>query len=178
MLDIVKGASLSPSKAGDEGGHYDFDLGSTYLIGTTSNGWKLHTGAAITHMLDGHYQSINIKWFNVGESPRQQPRTYGVGISGTKQGLWKFTQVIVAAEISDIGNNPNGSLFRTVHLGAEAEWKSLRPRVGLNQGYWAAGLGFHWRAIDLEFASYGEELTLNVGGKEDRRYVGRFSISI
>jgi len=80
--------------------------------------------------------------------------------------------------VIDFGNNPNGSLYRTLHLGGETHFSILVPRVGINQGYLAAGLGIDLKIFQLDLATYGEEMTLNPGGLEDRRYALRLGFQI
>ena len=84
----------------------------------------------------------------------------------------------MAFEITDVLNNRNGSIFKLFHLGGETHLKLLAFRAGLNQGYWTAGLGIDLRFLTLDFASYGEELGLNAGSLEDRRYTMTIGLHI
>lgn len=178
FVDLIRGASLSPSQSGGAGGHVDFDVGGTYDIPWKPAGWELAAGASINQLLGGRYSMIKVEAVSATGKPQAQPRTYGLGVSARKPALWIFTDAVAALEIQDIGNNPSGSLFRTVHLGGELRYGVLAPRFGLNQGYWAAGLGILTQNFEFELASYGEELSLNVGGVEDRRYVLRMGVHL
>lgn len=170
FVDLIKGASLSPQQSGGEGAHIDFSLGGTYELPLEYEGWKSRVAGTVNNIFGGRYQNIKVYWTGASGNPIEQPRSYGLGFSVEKEALGVFTKNIVAIEFTDIGNNPNGSLFRTLHIGAETQWWRLIPRFGINQGYWTAGLGTKFGFFQFELGSYGEELTLNVGGKEDRRY--------
>jgi hypothetical protein len=58
-----------------------------------------------------------------------------------------------------------------VHLGGETHWRSLAGRLGFNQGYLSAGIGLDVHYFTLDFATYGEEIGLNAGTMEDRRFI-------
>lgn len=178
FVDLLQGSSLSPSQSGGEGTHLDFDIGGTYRLPWEWKEFQFTVGAAINNILDGKYKNISFRPIDIGSLPRQQPRTYGFGASAERQSLWIFDDFIAALEFTDIGNNPNGSLFRTVHLGSEVRWTRFRFRAGINQGYWAAGLGINLWILEIDAASYGEEMSLNVGGIEDRRVALRISLQI
>ena len=184
LADVIQGTSFSPSKNGDNGAMIDFDLGGTYDFNHwTPHGIHFHTALTINNLLDGQYKNLSFHPIkSAGTTPRTQPRSIGVGLSATKEEVslvfTKLSHLMAALEFTDIGNNKNGSLFRTIHIGAEARWKALRPRIGLYQGYPAAGLGLDFKILSLDLATYGEEMSLNTGGKEDRRVALRLAFHI
>ena len=61
-------------------------------------------------------------------------------------------------------------MYKTIHIGTEEKWRALAARLGLNQGYFTAGVGLDIGFFDLNLATYGEELGMNAGTIEDRRY--------
>lgn len=65
-----------------------------------------------------------------------------------------------------------------LHLGAETQLWVLIPRVGINQGYLTFGVGFETRLLSIEYANYGEELSLNTGGLENRINAVRLAFHI
>lgn len=70
-----------------------------------------------------------------------------------------------------------GTAQERFHLGYELNLHNfMYVRAGLNQGrYWTAGLGLQGRFTALEFATYGENISLNPGGRQDdRKYVVRY----
>ena len=184
LADVIQGVSFSPSKNGDNGAMFDFDIGAMYeFTHWTPHDIHFHAGMAVNNIMDGRYSNIPFHPIKtIGTSPKQQPRTLGFGGSATREelhvGLTTFTDLMAALEFTDIGNNPDGSIFRTIHLGGEFRWKFLKPRIGLYQGYPALGLGFDLRFFSIDVATYGEEMSLNTGGKEDRRIALHFAVHI
>jgi len=178
LTDVLQGVSLSPLKSAGDGSHIDFGVGSTYLMPGKPLGMDFTLGLSVNNVLGGAYRNLDVKFLDSSQAARRQRRAYNVGASLATDELWIFDNFIGALELTDIGNNPDGSVFKLIHIGAEAEWGILIPRVGINQGYWTAGLTIDLPVLDIEIATYGEELTTNAGGLEDRRYALRLNMSI
>lgn len=177
LADIIKGASLKPSESGGEGAHTELDLGSQYrLPWQPLKYFELKSTLAVNNLFGGYYSNSSIDMVSkIRLAPRQQPRSFSIGVSAERQGWWRFGKTILAIESSDMGNNANGSFYRTLHIGAETEWKFLKPRLGFFQGYFSAGLGTKLSIFEIDFATYGEEAGLNAGVFQDRRYLMRLS---
>jgi hypothetical protein len=112
-------------------------------------------------------------------TPPNQPRSGGVGLSAERPTIGILGDTIFAIELSDIGNNPNGSFWRLTHWGAETHLTSVFAfRGGFNQGYLSAGFGIDLKIISFDIATYGEELALNTGEQQDRRYALKVAIHI
>lgn len=179
LADFIKGGSFSPSKTGNDGAHIEADLGATYdFTHWKPAGFQISTALSINHLLGGRYKNAKLHFLKAGTTPREQPREMGFGASARKESLWVFSDFVGALEFQNIGNNKNGSIFRTIHTGAEVKWRRLRPRLGLYQGYPSAGLGIDLYLLDIDVATYGEEMSLNTGGKEDRRIALKLTFSI
>jgi hypothetical protein len=180
FVDLIRGSSISPTQSGGQGAHIDFDVGSTYDLPIVIPGEVIiSTAVSINHLLGGNYSNLGLELVDGMEGkPRPQPRSLGFGAAARKAQLWKFSDAMVGLEFLDIGNNPDGSLFRTVHLGGELRYGVLAPRLGINQGYFAGGLGINLKVLEIDLATYGEEMSLNVGGLQDRRYVAKIAIQI
>jgi hypothetical protein len=178
LVDFIQGRSLSPSKSGGEGAHIDFDLGATWILPYQPKDYKFTTALAINNLLGGNHSNIRMRFIKTGLRPPQQPRSFSGGISAEKKSLWIFTNALLAVEMTDVGNNSNGSWFRTLHIGHELRYGVLAPRLGINQGYFGGGLGILLPVFELELATYGEEMSLNPGGFEDRRYALKLGFSI
>jgi len=179
--DYIKYNQFKVSESGSEGAHYDFDLGSHYVIPGRPRDWQISLSGAVNNILGGKYKNANADFIKqVGGPPRSQPTSYNFGTSAQRYSCLHLLQSCVFAfEVQNLGNNRNGSIFRTLHMGTELKpWGFLAIRGGVSQGYLSAGLGLDFPLLDLEFATYGEEMSLNVGGKEDRRYVARIGLSI
>jgi hypothetical protein len=110
--------------------------------------------------------------------PTQQPRTFNLGVAALKPTNGVLRDSTLALEFTDLGNNTNGSIYRTIHLGGETHLGILAGRLGINQGYLCAGLGLDLKFVTLDVATYGEEMSLNSGGYEDRRYALRLAFQI
>jgi hypothetical protein len=177
ILDYVRGSGFAIKSLGGEGAMVDFDLGSTYKLGKLDT-FDFQVAGAIQNILGGGYSNISMKPLKLANGAIQQPRSYAVGVSATRADWWKLTNTVFAFEITDVGNNPNGSLFKYLHIGGETHWKSIAVRLGLNQGYLSAGLGLDVHYFTLDLATYGEELGLNAGSFEDRRYTFNFGFHI
>ncbi len=172
LNDWLRGKNPSLNNIGQSGAQYDFDIGSTYRVNWMPLGFKVTPAVAINNILDGRFSNLKLKpgADSFSHPARSQPRTFGGGCSFTRDELWKFTNATFAVDVRDIGNNKNGSYFRLIHFGGEVNYGILAPRAGINQGYLSAGLGINMPIMTLDFATYGEEMTLNPGGIEDRRY--------
>lgn len=169
LLNYIQKTPLNISSISGSGGMIDFDLGSTYLL-TQWKEFNVSAGVAIQNVLGGQYKNIPLKLGSMATSPPPQNRSMGLGISALRPSWWVLSDTLFAIEATDFFNNNDGSFYRLLHIGAETHWHSLIARLGLNQGYWTAGIGLSTRFFTLDIASYGEEMGLNAGSYEDRRY--------
>lgn len=177
LLDYVRGVPISANSIAGDGAMINFDIGTTYKI-TQWKSFDIQAGAAIQNALGGNYKNSLLSLAKNGSGPPPQLRSYGLGLSASRPEWWKFANTTFAFEITDILNNSDGSIFKLLHLGAETHWKSFAFRAGLNQGYLAGGLGIDFHYLTLDFATYGEELGLNTGILEDRRYTLNLGLHI
>ncbi len=167
VTDLMKGTSITDGAG--MGGHFDIDLGGTYDLPVEWLGMKWTAGAAFNNLLGGNYSMIPSPVSSIAATPTGQPRTFGFGASASVS-EWQFLKnIVLALDVQDIGNSGGGSAFRLIHLGGEAHYGVLAARLGINQGYLSAGIGIDTRVVHLDLATYGEEMTLNAGGMEDRR---------
>jgi hypothetical protein len=150
------------------------------LILTWERRIELSAGASIDNVMGGKYNHgyyTPVKGVT-GIDPPEANRIYGLGVSG-KRDFGALHDLMFAIESSDIGNNGSGSFYRTLHIGAETKVGYIfRPRIGLNQGYPSAGLGIDLKLIDIEAATWGEELSDNPGQLQDRRYGVKVAIQL
>jgi len=179
-INYIKGEKFDKDTAMGEGSRIDFDLGARQDLAWHPGKWSFQAAAAINNVLGTHY-SANSPDLVAGAqpAPTEQPRTYNAGLSATREHMLGFTKGTLAFEVQDIGNNSGGSLFRTLHLGGELavkDWVYLR--AGINQGYLACGVGFDLPVLKLDLSTYGEEMSLNAGGMEDRRYALRLGLAL
>jgi hypothetical protein len=180
IADLLDGKSFSLNQIGQQGTTEDFDLGVTKVFPWHPIGIELSAAASINNVLGGKYNtSLVAPVKGIGSNPLSANRIYGFGVSAKRDIGYFFHDVLVGIEASDIGNNTNGSIFRTIHMGAEARiLHILRPRIGVNQGYLSLGAGLDLKILEIEVASWGEELSLNPGQLQDRRYGLRVALQL
>ena len=175
FVDFIRGTSLNILDQAGKGGALDFDIGGTYDLPITLGIFKLTAGGSVNNVLGGNYD----KFTGNSSPPPSQFRTFNVGLAAKTPSLFMFSDAIFALEFNDIGpNNMYGSLFRLLHLGGEVKFSVLRPRLGFYQGYIAAGVGVDLGFFTIDAATYGEELSYNTGGQEDRRFGLRIALQI
>ena len=172
ISDFLTGAkTMNQALRGGSGFGLDFDLGTSFRPHWTWLGFQYEVGAAINNILGGKYTNLGGRISGWANDPIPSPISYNFGVSATRKNLFIFDSLLYAIELSDLGPaNAGGSIFRCVHLGSEAKWHALAARLGVNQGYFTAGFGVNAGFVDLNLATYGEELALNAGVMEDRRY--------
>jgi hypothetical protein len=124
----------------------------------------------VNNILGGQYKNIAKPIKSWAGDPYASKRSYNFGLSGVRKDFFGLNSLTLAIETTDNGNNTNGSFYRTLHMGAEAVWKLFHFRTGLNQGYVTGGFGLDLKVLKINLATYGEELGLNPGVFQDRRY--------
>ncbi len=83
-----------------------------------------------------------------------------------------------AIDIYDVSDNvgDDDSDEKKIHMGVELKLPFIvSARVGLNQGYYTAGATLNFKFFKIDAATYGEEIGLIAGQKEDRRYSAQIS---
>jgi hypothetical protein len=178
LIDMVQGKSISPTQSGGEGAHVDGSIGAIYDLPVKLKEWDLQVAATVNNVADGRYSNLGVSLADLGRLPRGQPRAFGFGIAARKPSLGSLLDTTVAFEVSDIGNNPHGSLFRLLHIGAETRWRVILMRAGINQGYPTAGVGFDFRFFTIDTAYYAEEMSLNAGGRADHRVALKLAFQV
>lgn len=175
LLSYFQGGALPNllATAGD-GFMVDGDVGGTFRLPWKIAGqFEVLTAVALNNVLGGGYSNIPLSILNRGALPSAQPRQFGFG-AAIRRLLWgPMKDSVLALEMQDIGNTGNGSWFRLLHLGGETRWRFLIARAGINQGYFTAGIGVYFRFFTLDLATYGEEMGLNAGDLESRRFAIR-----
>lgn len=75
-------------------------------------------------------------------------------------------------------DRPDIQTGKKLHLGLEFELPLLSLRVGLNQGYYTAGVGLDMGIVSIDAATYGVELGEYPGQLEDRRYLVQLKVQL
>jgi hypothetical protein len=186
LIDLINGESLSPRSTGGQGGMVDFDLGMTYTLRHFKPaGVSISGGAAVDNVLGGNFNNLKLHYLkdasgnpSPSAKPVAEPRRLGFGFSAQKPRVGIMHEVSLALECQDIGNNPNGSIYRTIHFGGETHVSIFAVRAGFNQGYPSAGFGIDLKALTIDISTYGEDLSLNSGGFQDRRYAAHVALQL
>lgn len=178
LQQFLAGSDIADTMKGGSGLGLDFDIGASFRPQWTLAEFEYELGFAINNVLNGMYKNLGGKIEGWDGNPIPSNRSWNFGISGTRKAVGPFQQILVAVEVTDVGNNPNGSFFRTLHLGSEARWRKTAIRAGINQGYFTGGFGLELSFFTLNLATYGEELGLNAGTMEDRRYALEFGFHL
>lgn len=177
LFDLLNGVAINLPSFVSVGSMIDFDLGATYRLFHFRR-FDINVGAAVQNILGGAYNNLPVSIPQFSSSTTAQPRSFGGGVSLTREKFLIFKDSVLALEMTDIGNNGVGSIYKLTHLGGETNLGPLALRAGLNQGYWTAGIGFNLKYLTLDATSYGEELGLNAGDREDRRYAVNLGLHI
>jgi hypothetical protein len=170
IQEFFNGQSMENSVQGGSGMGIDLDLGTTFRPHWKTGGFDYQLAFAINNVLGGKYTNLGKPIRPWPRGPYATNRAVNFGLSAERKAWIGLDRVIFAIESTDIGNNENGSFFRTLHAGAQGSWSFFHVRTGLNQGYFTAGFGVDLVVFSLNLATYGEELGLNPGIKQDRRY--------
>ncbi|MDR3124737.1 MAG: hypothetical protein LBU10_02520 [Endomicrobium sp.] len=93
--------------------------------------------------------------------------------------IYTNDNITFAFDLTDL-NNPNESFsltpFKKIHIGTECRLNLFSLRAGLNSGYPSFGAGISLKAVNLEYAFYGEEKGILPGQEPD--WVHSFLLSI
>jgi len=176
--DFLSNSSGILQNSASQGTQFAFDLGSTYRMPFTWQEFDFLGAVTINNIFDSPFAKTTMLSLSNPNATDAAPqsRALGFGMVGHREKVGPFSDLLVALEITDIGPNGAGSPFRLLHIGAEARYGVLSPRLGLNQGYLTIGLGINLKVVSIEYAYYAEEMSLNVGGTEDRRHALRLTL--
>ena len=178
LEEFLSGTQIANVVKGGNGLGYDFDLGTTFKPHWKLGDFQYELAFAINNILNGQYKNVSHPISGWTSDPFQSARSYNLGVSATHDHFWFFKSILLSLELTDLGNNPNGSIYRCVHMGSEFKWKILAARAGISQGYLTAGFGIDLIFLNLNIATYAEELGLNPGVMEDRRYAAQLGFEI
>jgi hypothetical protein len=78
-------------------------------------------------------------------------------------------RVVVLADYIDLLNFKGENMLNKVHIGGELDLSIVALRLGINQGYPTAGLGFNFKVLQIDAAYFEDELSTVPGSDGDRR---------
>lgn len=84
-------------------------------------------------------------------------------------------------DFRDLGH-PNANFRKSLHLGFEFDWTVKNwwkgaYRVGLNQGFFTAGLSAKFACFNLDLVTYGEDVGTYSTPLENRMYSTRLNLN-
>jgi hypothetical protein len=166
---------LTVNGLADEGVGIGSDLG---VVLTAPWDW-LPTLAAVWRDVGGTAYDVREGLFIKTEDDRRPdhtPQSLDVALALFPIG-GKRTRFTWTAEYQDVlTSGDETDQMRRLHTGLELNWADAAfLRAGMNQRYWTAGLELSMGNIQLQLASYGEEIGTKEKTREDRRYNAKFS---
>ncbi len=180
VLDFLSGSKgLKLKDLAAEGAGIDADIGAYYFIPWDIEFMKLSFGGSVNNVLKTHYSNFHPALVSgLGKNPPAADRLFNVGSRLDFIDFFLLKESLLAFEVQDIGDSAKKySIYKRLHLGGETKLlKFLILRGGLNQGYYCAGVGLNLPLLKIDLATYGEELSANAGGVEDRRYMLRLAL--
>ena len=128
----------------------------------------------------GFGQSSNLLSENNTEEPEKMYRVVDVGTRWEYPSFWIFGGRGVL-DIRDI-NHPRFNLKKGLHVGFEFDWSVAswwkgHYRVGLNQGFWTAGVSAMFTVFNLDLVSYADDIGTFSTPKENRVWMLRTSLN-
>lgn len=175
LVDVFQGLSFDSDSIFGYGVNIDGSLGAFYTLPFHPDMWDFDIGLSINNIVS---KTIQLKQPEINSSILDAPRSVNIGFTAYRLEAGPFMEPVISIEFLNIGQSNGGSFFRHLHIGGEIDWSVLRFRTGFYQGYITAGIGLETSAFQLNLATYGEELSLNTGGRQDRRFVAQLGFSI
>ncbi|HRK01357.1 MAG TPA: hypothetical protein PLH57_01715 [Oligoflexia bacterium] len=180
--EFLGGTKLSLSSIGGQGMGIDGDLGALYKMMDVHSFFKnLWFALSLNNVAQSTYRvAAKDLVSSVKTSPPRNNRTINTGVRTDLPDAWILSGNIFAIEVQDIGSLIyHSSFWKRLHIGGETKLtRVVSFRGGLNQGYLAAGFGFDLPVLNVEVATYGEEMGTNTGIHEDRRIALRLGVEI
>jgi hypothetical protein len=182
VLDIAQNSNfnLNPRDLGGTGFGIDFDLGATYELPPIGFGVSNAVSLTLTNLLASQMMLA----LNYGSPPTLE-RMGSIGFHSVLAGYGPFDNFHLLLDLAefDLGGEPNldfgdrvGSLFKHVNFGVEAPMNWLVLRAGFHQGNFTAGVGIRTFIVQVDLATYAEELFQGVNRLSSRRVALRIAI--
>jgi hypothetical protein len=91
--------------------------------------------------------------------------------------LSNSSRATLTAEVHDVTNlSQETNINRRIHVGGELNMGDLFfVRAGLNQSFWTGGMEIATEKVQIQIASYGEDIGTSAAAREDRRWVSKFT---
>lgn len=185
--DAAVDSNLVKKEDLQEGYTVDADIGALWTPNIPAEGllsWlslaKPTFGAVVRNVGEiGFGQSLKLLNKEKTAAPQKMYRVLDVGSRWEYPSLWIFSGR-GTLDIRDIGH-PLFSLKKGLHAGLEFDWTMFswwkgHYNVGINQGYFTAGLGAQFAWFNLDVVTYGEDVGPQGSPQENRSYMARLNL--
>lgn len=181
--DFLAGQKISLSSIAGQGVGIDTSIGAYYKLPFAVPFFKqIGLGASFNNLMQSTYRVTGRELVgSVRGNPPNNDRTANAGVNAVLPDALVFTDSTFAIEMQNMGTTRRqASFFKKLHFGGETHLFGdlLAVRAGFNQGYVGGGLGLDLPVVDLDFATYGEEMGALTGTLQDRRFAFRLSFNI
>jgi len=176
--DMASDSKVVREDTAKEGLATDFNAGVLWTPKFESAKWQFISPTfafVIRNVLDMGFKT-NFNWVgeNTGEPPKAQ-RRFDLGSKWELPQFWKFFKVRGLFDIRDLGHE-RITLMKSLHLGGELDWYVANwwkgaYRVGINQGYFTAGVTMKFIWFQLDLATWADEIGTKDTRRESRRYM-------
>ncbi len=187
-VDLAANSDYLNIKRFREGAAVDADVGALWtpdipgdgIIGSTLRLAKPSFSMVVRNIAESNFTDLNLISKEPSEQPQKMYRRLDLGSRWEYPSLWIFGGR-GSLDIRDIGH-PNWTARKGFHAGLEFDWRVFswwkgQYRVGINQGYFTAGLSALFTIFNLDLVTYGEEVGSVNSPKESRRYALRASLN-
>ncbi|WP_413290213.1 hypothetical protein [Bdellovibrio sp. HCB337] len=187
LMEAAADPNLVKKEDLQEGYTVDADIGMLWTPNIPSEGWlswlslaKPTFGAVVRNVGElGFGQSLKLLNDVKTAAPEKLYRVLDVGTRWEYPELWIFSGR-GTLDVRDIGH-PLFSVRKGLHVGFEfdwtvASWWKGHYNVGLNQGYFTAGLGAQLTWFNLDLVTYAEDVGPYGHPVESRTYMARFNM--
>lgn len=178
--ELAADSDIFDKKEANEGLTIDADIGTLFTPRVGKNAFFKPTYAFVVRNIADYGFTTNFHMIDKdsNEPPKLQ-RRLDFGSKFQLPTFWVFDPHF-QLDVRDVLHS-NWTWKKGVHAGAEMYWKMYNWwkghwAVGINQGYWTAGLGMRMAIFQLDIASFGEEVGTSSVPKESRRYMAEMSL--
>lgn len=190
-LELVADSNLVSNSDLREGYGIDGDLGFLYTPNIPDSGLfsafslaRPTFGLVVRNLAQANFGKslhlLNKDRDQLTDPPEKLYRVIDVGSRWEYPSAWIFSGRGVM-DFRDL-MHPNVSLRKSLHLGFEFDW-TVRNwwrgayRVGLNEGFFTAGLSAKFACFNLDLVTYGEDIGTYSTPKENRLYSTRLNLN-
>jgi len=167
-------ASIDMNQVASEGTGLAVNAG---LILTAPVQWLPTLAVTVRDVGTTSYALTSGMFLQTQTRPADSPQVVDVGFALNPL-LSNTTRMVITADYHDALNAyQDEDAMKRIHAGVELNFDDVCfLRGGYHQRYWTAGFEIAGRFIQVQAATYGEEIGTSNAPKEDRRWVGKFSV--